>query len=102
MNPDQTSTLKTAQKDAQTYAASAAFAKSEAGKLLIEEMSAEMADRIEVIANTYAKWSHTELIALCAALGGHLSLMKKLLQAQSNYELVKEAIDRMVKETPEK
>lgn len=85
-----------ATKDADEYAALAAFASSEAGSLIIKRAMQELADRVDNIASTYSRWSHPELIALCAALSAHLSFIKDLTRAKSNLDVVTEALKEMI------
>ena len=83
-------------EDAERYAALDGVANSEGGKILIEGLSSDCVDAIEVIRGSYKTATHAELLALCATLDARLAVLQSLQRAATNKTLARERIAELL------
>lgn len=90
--------IKELATDIDTYAAIAAIANQQGGKILVDTATKDIVTTVEALAAGYEKLSHAELMGKCATLRANLAMLRTLTRADKNLDLAGEALAEAVKE----
>ena len=85
------------EKDVDDFAALAAVAKTDGGKILVQTLMADVVGAVERLTNYKGK-TLDELISICADLNANLSLVRTLTRAEKNKKLAQEALEEALQE----
>lgn len=85
------------EKDVDDFAALAAVAKSDGGKILVQTLMTDVVGAVERLTNYKGK-TLDELISICADLNANLSLVRTLTRAEKNKKLAQEALQEALQE----
>lgn len=82
--PEQLPKKAEVKRDIQAYGSLEVLAKTEGGRILLEDAKMEALQAIDTLCDTYAASSHFELVALISTLKERLTLLRKFTRAAVN------------------